>query len=58
MQIILNNEDISRLNEIIGSLEIKQFKGNQEEYRYAIASIMHHIFKASLYSVIEETEDE
>jgi hypothetical protein len=31
MQFILNDDDIKHLNNVIGSLMIKQFKGNQEE---------------------------
>ena len=48
MQVILDNDDISRLNEIIGSLIIKQFEGNQEEYRQVITTIMQEYFKANL----------
>ena len=48
MQIILDNNDISRLNEIIGSLMIKQFNGNQEEYRAVITTIMQEYFKTNL----------
>ena len=48
MQIILDNDDISRLNEIIGSLMIKQFDGNQKQYRSAITTIMQEYFKTNL----------
>ena len=36
-----------RLNEIIGSLMISQFKGkkNQDQYRQVINEIFHHFFK-------------
>ena len=54
MQIILDNDDISRLNEIIGSLMIKQFKGNQKEYRAVITVIMQEYFKTNL----EENDNE
>jgi hypothetical protein len=48
MQIILDNDDISRLNEIIGSLMIKQFDGNQKQYRSVITTIMQEYFKTNL----------
>jgi len=54
MQIILDNNDISRLNEILGSLMIKQFNGNQEQYRAVITTIMQEYFKPNL----EENENE
>jgi len=48
MQFILNDDDIKHLNNVIGSLMIKQFKGNQEEYRQVITNIMQEYFKANL----------
>ena len=48
MQVILNNDDISRLNKIIGSLMIKQFNGNQEKYRAVITTIMQEYFNPNL----------
>jgi hypothetical protein len=48
MQVILDNDDISRLNEIIGSLMIKQFNGNQKQYRAVITTIMQEYFKTNL----------
>jgi len=48
MQIILDNNDISRLNEILGSLMIKQFDGNQKQYRAFITAIMQEYFKTNL----------
>ena len=47
-EIILDNDDISRLNEIIGSLMIKQFNGNQKQYRAFITAIMQEYFKTNL----------
>lgn len=42
----MTKKEIFRLNEIIGSLMISQFKGkeNQDEYRKAINEIFHHFF--------------
>ena len=54
MQVILDNDDIKHLNEIIGFLMIKQFKGNQKEYRAVITVIMQEYFKTNL----EDKEDE
>ena len=54
MQVILDNDDIKHLNEIIGSLMIKQFNGNQEEYRAVITVIMQEYFKTNL----EENDNE
>ena len=48
MKVILDNEDISRLNEIIGSLMIKQFNGNQEQFRAVITTIFQEFFKTNL----------
>jgi hypothetical protein len=47
MQIIINDEELERLNEIIGSLMIKQFngKGAQERYRKVITHIFLEFFK-------------
>jgi hypothetical protein len=40
----MNKKDIERLDDIIGSLMISQFK-NQQEYRAAISSIIKSFFK-------------
>tara|TARA_B100000795_G_C22463603_1_gene310189 strand:+ start:176 stop:340 length:165 start_codon:yes stop_codon:yes gene_type:complete len=42
----MTKKEIFRLNEIIGSLMISQFKGkeNQDEYRKVINEIFHHFF--------------
>ena len=41
----MSKKEIFKLNEIIGSLMVKQFKGNQEEYRKTINSIFKSFFK-------------
>ena len=43
----MKKNEIFRLNEIIGSLMISQFKGkkNQDQYRQVINEIFHHFFK-------------
>ena len=48
MQIILDNDDIKHLNDVIGSLMIKQFNGNQKQYRAVITTIMQEYFKTNL----------
>ena len=44
----MSKKEIFRLNEIVGSLMISQFKGNQEEYRKVINTIFKEFFKLSL----------
>jgi hypothetical protein len=54
VEIKLNNEDLNRLNDIIGSLLIKQFDdggGGQEHYRTTITTIITDFFKAYNSSV-------
>ena len=45
---ILFKRQLKHLNDIIGSLMIKQFKGNQKEYRAVITAIMQEYFKTNL----------
>ena len=57
MQFIVTEEEIARLNEIIGSLAIKQFTNihgiNQKGYRLVIEEIF-RVWKSGL----EENEDD
>jgi|TARA_R100001086_G_C11723383_1_gene227563 hypothetical protein len=58
MQFIVTEEEIARLNEVIGSLAIKQFTNihgiNQKGYRLVIEEIFQEFFKLNL----KENEDE
>ena len=44
----MSKKEILKLNEIVGSLMISQFKGNQEKYRKVINTIFKEFFKLSL----------
>ena len=44
----MSKKEIFRLNEIIGSLMISQFKGEQEKYRKVINTIFKTFFKLKI----------
>ena len=44
----MNKKKIFHLNDIIGSLMINQFKGNQEQYRKVVNTIFKTFFKLKI----------